>query len=312
MSQPRKHHFLPQLYLRKFSRTGDSLYQIEKPTGRAYGVSIKDLAAIRDFHRLDFDDVEDPQAVERELAQIEGKLSANLDLVLRNGVGEQRTVAEVIGLISLLRMRVPAVKRHIEASLGASVRTVAEAMERQGKLPTPPPGLKEALKVANLDIQIHNWKCLELMFGMAFNPDVLNIMCNMQATLFRAPEGSFVTSDQPVALFHTGRESPYGVGPATLGVEISAPLSSNCLLLLKHSSEPDENRTATAGQIVEFNRRTIVMAEQYVYASETTQTLLDSVAALRESSAGFCFDMLRAPNGTYQLLRCLPVFPADT
>ncbi len=312
MSRPRKHHFLPQFYLRGFSADQNSLFQIWKNTGEFVGCRIKDLAAIRDFHEIDADDVEDPLAIERELAGVEGQMSGFLSELLRDGITNGKALVETIGFVSLLRMRVPAIKRHIVESLGATVRTAAEIMERQGKLPPPPPGLEDALRVANLEITITNWKCLELMFGMASNPDVLNIMCNMQATLFRAPLGSFVISDQPVALYHEDDSSPYGVGPATPGVQISVPLTSSALLQLAHSDQEDEEREASPAEVAEFNRRTIIMAEQYIYSAWEPAKVAANAAQLKDLAAGFRFEMLRAGKHTYQIQRCIPVYPAGT
>lgn len=312
MSRPRKHHFLPQFYLRGFSEDQNSLYQIRKMTGESVGCRIKDIAAIRDFHEIDADDVEDPLALEKQLATVESQMSKFLSDLLQDGLNNGRALVETIGFVSLLRMRVPAVKRHIEESLGETVRTAAEIMERQGKLPPPPPGLEDALRVANLKITISNWKCMELMFGMASNPDVLNIMCNMQATLFRAASGSFITSDQPVALYHEDKTSPYGVGPATPGVEISVPLTSAALLRLTHSEAEDEERSATAEEVAEFNRRTIVMAEEYLYAGSKPAEIGDKAVLLKDTSAGFTFDMLRTGREAVQIQRCIPVYPADT
>lgn len=310
MSRPRKHHFLPQFYLRGFSEDQTSLYQIRKKTGDSVGCRIKDLAAIRDFHEIDADGIEDPHALEKELAAVEGQMSIFLAELLRDGLGNGRALVETIGFVSLLRMRVPAIKRHIEESLGETVRTAAEIMECQGKLPPPPPGLEEELRVANLNITISNWKCMQLMFGMASNPDLLKIMCNMQATLFRAPSGSFITGDQPVAVYHEDKTSPYGVGPATPGVEITMPLTSSALLRLTHSEGEDEELAASTEEIAEFNRRTIVMAEQYLYSGGSPAEIGAQALLLKDESAGFTFDMLRAGRETYQVQRCIPVYPA--
>jgi len=312
MSRPRKHHFLPQFYLRGFSEDQNSLYQIWKVTGETVGCRIKDIAAIRDFHEIDADDVEDPLALEKELATVEGQMSTFLSELLQDGLSNDRALVGTIGFVSLLRMRVPAIKRHIEESLGETIRTVAGIMERQGKLPPPPPGLEDALRVANLEIAISNWKCMQLMFGMASNPEILNIMCNMQATLFRASRGSFITSDQPVALYHEDKTSAYGVGPATPGVEITVPLTSAALLRLTHSEAEDQERIATAAEVAEFNRRTIVMAEQYLYAGSNPAEIGARAVLLKDISAGFTFDMLRAGRETVQIQRCIPVYPAGT
>lgn len=63
MSDPRKHHYLSQFYLRGFSSDRSSLFQIEKRSGKHYGCRIKDVAAIRDYHDIDADDVADPYAI---------------------------------------------------------------------------------------------------------------------------------------------------------------------------------------------------------------------------------------------------------
>lgn len=309
MSQPRKHHFLPQFYLRGFSADGISLHQVWKRSDRSVGCRIKDVAAIRDFHELDFDDAADPLAIERELAAVEGEMAADVASLLRDGITNSRALVQTIGFVALQRMRVPAVKRHIEQSLGATIRAMAETLERQGKLPPPPPGLEEALKIENLRIQVSNWKCMELMFGMGTNPDVINIMCNMRAYLFRAPAGSFATCDQPVALYRAA-QSPYGVGPASRDVEISVPLSSDTLLLLTHSDEDDVEREATAEEISEFNRRTCVMADEYVYTGHDPEKVAASMGPYRELFAGLTYDAIRAPGGIYFVARCTPVYPA--
>lgn len=310
MSQPRKHHFLPQFYLRGFSADGISLQQIWKRSERSVGCRIKDLAAIRDFHELDFDGATDPLAIERELATVEGEMATDMASLLRDGIANSRALVQTIGFVALQRMRVPAVKRHIEQSLGATIRATAKALERHGRFPPRPSGFKEELKIDNLIFQVSNWKCMELMFGMGANPDLIDIMCGMRACLLRAPAGSFVTCDQPVALYRATR-SPYGVGPASRDVEISVPLSSTALLVLTHSDEEDVEREASAEQICEFNRRTFVMADEYVYAGHKPEQVAALLAPHRERFAGLRYDEISATGGTYFVSRCTPVYPAE-
>ena len=107
MTQPRKHHFLPQFYLRDFSQDQRSIFQIDKSTGKHYSCQIKDTAAIRDFHEIDADGVEDPHSLEKLLAKIESELADQLRAFLKDGVSNTTALHEVIGLLSMLRMRVP-------------------------------------------------------------------------------------------------------------------------------------------------------------------------------------------------------------
>lgn len=311
-SEPRKHHFLPQFYLRGFSVDRCGIFQIEKSTGRHYGCQIKDIAAIRDYHELDGADTDDPYLFEKKLAEVEGQQAAHLQNTLAEGIALEHHRLKLLELLAIMRMRVPAVKEHIDRSYGSTVRATALALQRSGHLPKPPKGLEEKLRVENLDIKVLNWKCLEVMFRMGSSEKVLQILARMRATLYRAPFGCrFVTSDQPVALYHpTLWKSAYGAGPGTLGVEVSFPLSSRVLVMLDHVALPHSERVATCAEVDEFNRRTVVMAQEYIYTGETPQ----GAAALAKKSsrvfAGFRHDDIDAGKEFLQIHRFIPVGPA--
>lgn len=305
----RKQHYLPQFYLRGFSHGGTHLYQIDKTTGRHFGLPIRDAAAVRDFYALDYEGAADANAVEKALAEMEAVLAQQLKALLRDGVRNQAACNGVIELLSLLRYRVPAVKRHIEASLASHVRNAALQLERAGRLPPPPEGLREALRVENLNIAINNWKCMEHMMQMAADPAALSIMLEMRCTLFEAPFGeSFITGDQPVCFYHPmGFESGEGVGPLTPGVEITLPLSARFLLRLDHEPGVHVQYLASSSLVQEFNRRTIVLAENYLFCAAAPERHLQGIAAWRHCRAGFHHETLRTDRGTAQLQRYLSV-----
>ncbi|PKO76008.1 MAG: hypothetical protein CVU21_15320 [Betaproteobacteria bacterium HGW-Betaproteobacteria-15] len=312
-SEPRKHHFLPQFYLRGFSIDRRGIFQIEKSTGRHYGCQIKDIAAIRDYHELDGADTDDPFLLEKKLAEVEGQQAAHLQSALSDGIELEQDRLNLLELLAIMRMRVPAVKEHIDRSYGSTVRATALALQRAGRLPKPPKGLEETLRVERLDIKVLNWKRLDVMFRMGTSEKVLQILASMRATLFRAPFGSrFVTSDQPVAIYHpTLWKGNYGAGPGTLGVEVSFPLSGRALLMLDHVAQPHSERVATCAEVEEFNRRTVVMAQEYIYTGETPQ----SVAALAKKGsrvfAGFRHEDFHAGKEFLQIHRFIPVGPAQ-
>lgn len=311
MSEPRKHHFLPQFYLRGFSVDRRGLYQIEKQTAKYYGCQIRDTAAIKDFHELDYKGVEDENALEKALAQVEGKLAQHLAAFLADGPTNEQARHYTIQLLSLLRLRVPAFKRHIQASYPSSIRKITELMERDGRLPAPPPGLEEKLAVKNLKIEVLNWKCMEVMFNLAASEEHLQPLRRMRVTVFRAPfDTSFITSDQPVSLYHaTAARSPYGAGPDTPGIEISLPLSSRALLKLDHEQGGHSTRTATTEEVAEFNRRTAAMAQNYVFVADFPERYVDVVRHERATRAGFVFDDLDHGDGLVQVHRFIPVGP---
>jgi hypothetical protein len=152
MSEPRKHHYLPQFYLRGFPANGQSVLQIEKQTLRKYMCSIKDAAAIRDYHELDDPSYEDTNALEKSLAAIESDLATAIRRAVAVGIATAEVHTRLVEFVSLMRVRVPAFKAHIEEFLRQTVRSTGLIMERDGKLPRPPKRLEEVLSMEKLSI----------------------------------------------------------------------------------------------------------------------------------------------------------------
>ena len=314
MTKPRKHHYLPQFYLRGFSTDCESIFQIEKETGKYYECSIKDTAAIRDFHEIDGEGVDDPNALEKALAGVESQQAEALSALLTDGVSNLDALGDIVGLLSMLRMRVPAVKKYLEQSLVSKVRAAAKAMERNGQLPKPPPGVDASLLIDDLQISVMNWKCLELMFSMSDNPEALNALGRMRATIYSAPENQhFFTSDQPVSLFHPTIRPihPIGVGPAVPNVEITLPLSRTTLLMLDHGHGPHLEKVASAEKVVEFNRRTIITAQNYIFTGISPELASAQSRPLKDEVAGFYFDNHRVGTRVYEAHRFMPVNPKN-
>jgi hypothetical protein len=314
VSTPRKHHYLPQFYLRGFSANGRSVFQVEKRGGRGYVSSIRDTVAIRDYHELDTVDAEDPTVIEKRLAQVEAPLAEALARAVRCGVTTPETHNLLIQLVALLRVRVPAFKAGIEAFLQNAVRSVGLMMERKGELPPPPKGFEDILRIDNLSITISNWKLLEFMFKIAADRRLFDMLAAMKPHVLRAPEGTFfLTCDQPVAIFHptASPTDAYGIGLADTDTELSVPLSSGVLLLLSWETKSASDRAATADEMIEFNRRTAVMADSLVFASEPSQLAVETTRRYSHCLAGMALDFLDAGNEAVHLARFRPVMRPD-
>lgn len=314
MSEPRKHHYLPQFYLRGFSANGRSIFQIEKRGGRGYLSAIRDTAAIRDYHELDTGEAEDPAVIEKRLAGIETKLAEALAEAAQRGLTTPKTHNLLIQLVALLRVRVPAFKAGIEAYLQNVVRSVGLMLERKGELPPPPKGFEDVCRMENLSITISNSKLLEFMFRIAADRRLFDMLAAMRPTILRAPRTTlFVTCDQPVAIFHptASPTDAYGVGPADVDAQLSVPLSSDALLSLSWPTGPAVDREATAEEMVEFNRRTVVMADSFVFAPELSEFAVELTRRYGHCSAGMSLDFLDAGSEALHLARFRPVMTPD-
>ncbi len=311
MSTPRKHHYLPQFYLRGFSEDGRSVFQMEKSTGRAYNCSVGDAAAIRDFHLLDNAETEDPHRLEKGLSDVEAKLSVALAEAIKSGITSYRHYETLVFFLSLMRCRVPAFKAFIDRFHQDVVRSTLTIMDNRGALPPRPKSLEHLLKIEDLEIDIANWKLMEFMFNLASHPKTLGMLISMRPAILRAPaDAYFFTSDQPVALYHPGASlsDPYGVGLLNRYTEVSFPLSNKALLRLTRPGGAPEERVLPSYMVDEFNRRTIIMAESLVFAPARSPAAIDAVSQYRAFRAGMDVETRdRGENRFLTLTRFRPV-----
>jgi Protein of unknown function (DUF4238) len=314
MSEPRKHHYVPRFYLARFATRKQQIYQIEKrPTPRVYPVSIRDAAAVRDYHRLDWDGAPDPQGLERALAQVEDYHANALAAVIEAQAISEEYKPVILELLSILRLRVPSVKRHIESTLKAIVHGTAKIMQRGGSLPQLA-ALEARFGEDCYEIDIANWKILEHMYKLAGDERLLALLNRMHLGLRIAAEGAeFITGDQPVAVFVpvTAALDPNTPPMLHPEVEITLPLSRNVLLILTWEAQGASSRHADVDEVAEFNRRTVVMAEQLVFASENQEDIVSLVRNNADAQAGFVDDALDAGNQFVFLQRLKPVLKAE-
>lgn len=292
MSPPRKHHYLPRFYLRGFSHDSKHIFQVDKRTGRSILGSLKDIGAIRDFHVDDGEGTPDPQHVEKALADLESAHASDLKALLKDGVTNLAALGETVGFLSMLRMRVPAVKDYIQSSLSSQSKANFQAMVKSGKIPSPPMGFEHLLNPKKLKFEVLNWKCVEIMLKMACDERNVSALARMRATLISSPEGyRFITGDQPVSLFlpSANPQDLYGVGPNHSDVVISLPLASDKLLTLDNKSGPHQERVASPQEVQEYNRRTIIMAKNYIFCSEGPDLLRTPIRQCKGIRAGFTY-----------------------
>jgi len=319
MTLPKKHHFLPQFYLEFFKispQTGrhPHIWQIEKAASpKTVNSAIKDTGCKTDYHTLDFKEQDkDRQKVEEMFSRLESE-QANLvkEICEANQITETNKVS-LADFITTMRFRVPAFKRYIESSLKNTVSTTYKLLDQQGILPTPPKKVEKLIQDRGYDFikfDIANWFILQFMLDMSFNSENSAILKAMKYQLFLAPdEHHFITADSPVALYHPNYESvkPYGVGPAFKEVEITFPLAKSHLVKLSWEGK-EGTIEVQEDHLLEYNRRTIIMADKYIYSCLSNDYLQEQVAWYHNISAGYKVDNLWYGKGAYKISRFIPV-----
>lgn len=320
MSTPRKHHYLPQFYLEGFKimpRKGkiSHIWQIEKGgEQRYYSPAIEDTGCIRDYHSLDHNDQEpDHKTIELLLSNIEGKQADLVHCITDSKNIDSSQIGELAEFISLLRYRVPAFASHVETSHRKIVLDTFKIMYQAGKLGTPPETLRKMFETKGVDdtlnIKISNWKIVQQMLEVGLSSESIDLLSQLNYQIYYTEKpDALVTSDNPVALYHPNYDEikPYGVGLAIKGVEVTLPLSSNILIAAGFHLEPGVY-LANHAQVIEFNRRTITMSENYVFSNEISDKLKNQIEHHQNVFAGFTFDNLYHGDGSVHISRFIPV-----
>ena len=311
INPPKKHHYLPQFYLCGFSPNQCGIFQIYKENSKVVPGTVESVGYLKNFHTSDIDGMVDSHFLEKSLAGIEGMQSLTLKEVRTHGIRSEETRRDLIDFLALMRMRIPAMKDHVGSSKQEALRLQLQELERKGQLPTRPTGYEKVLALENIVIEVSNTERLRVMFKTAFNKKILKILYQMRMTLYEAPFGdSFATSDQPVALYHPDPQlHQQGVGPATIGVQVSFPLSSRLLLQLDHLPGPHSELLATSDEVREFNRRTVVMAKKYIFIGDDPVRIAALTEQYATSSAGFIHQISTQASGLYQTHHFIPVSP---
>jgi hypothetical protein len=158
-----------------------------------------------------------------------------------------------------------------------------------------------------------NASLLHPMFATAFDPRLVEIVDKMNLEILKAPMGSlFITGDQPVIVFDPTPPTPSkpGTGLDCHDVEVTFPLSTEILLRFSWKHAPGE-RLISPEEVVEFNRRTVIMAKAFIFASRRDDAILELVRENHAYSAGRVFIAIPLPLGkTLALSIAVPVRPA--
>ena len=321
--QPRKHHYLPQFYLKGFAGADERLLQCDRRSGKLVTVGIGEAAAKKDFHRFEEPSVAhpsfDPNAAEKMFAQIEGIQAEALRRALADPTlleTQPRLRAEIIGFMQMMFFRVPKVHEMLTNSTAKALEATIKVMEKNGGMDDMPEDLKQQLIGRSLlDVvrpKPKNWYLVQNMVRLGNSRDLYKLLWprNLAILVAKGFRG-FIAGDATVAIYdrRAGRTAWKASGFASPPAEFSFPLSSRILLLLGHDIPPGV-APVSDDEVRQFNRRTIVWSERFLFAETFDAVTLRDVMGLSERQAGFSAENLEATDGIYTISRMNPIHPS--
>lgn len=261
MSRQICNHYIPQHYLRRFTRSGAraQVWVYDKLHRRAFISSVTRVAREKGIYH---------EAMEDTLATC---IEAPAEVLLR-AICEGRALVpeqkhQLATFVSMMSKRVPAYQQRAQAMIPEVSTESFERMERQIREFAPDAGVRD-YHLADLRRLRDEWRDglpADLQLAMKqpwLTEKFVDVVASMKWLYLRPATGmTFVTSDNPFFYFHDR-----GIGNAYS--EFSIPLSSNLALLAVHGNCTDQQFvTVRSRDARAINRRTVANATRFVYGS---------------------------------------------
>lgn len=306
-SEPRKHHYVQQSYLRGFEypTKGDEpkivMYIKEQPLSPPKIISIKNAACKRDLHTIKIENKDDRRFIEGILSNLENHLITNIkEILINKSISEENKIGLAM-MILLMKSRVPqnldAMRNHYKATL----ETIAELNFSKNPL-----GLDGTFK-EHFQLNIYNNLPIYCMLTSVCNEKAIEDICAMNFSLLNAnDENIFICSDAPVSYYCPNHDGVRGVGLSHSELEIFLPLDKNFGILCSHKPM-SRYKKLNYNEINEYNRRTIITSEKYIYSSDVNQSINKLIESNENNFSGIKYREWNTPKGKLQMTSFIPV-----
>jgi len=320
MAKSKKHHYLPQFYLRGFATSNESLWLYRKIEDTVQiPTTVHDAGAQNHLHTLDWSAwgsmPDDQTSVEDWFCSMERNQAETLRQVLapKAVFGDHRPNLEQ--LVSVMYHRVPSFLDSVEASNRQMLAEVFEHLYRNGHFPPAPEEIRPALEggdFSGFTTKIARFKILQTMAMHIIDSQIPSILSTMKMGISTpdSADSVFITGDTPVVLYHsTWQDSmPFGVGCGTSGVEVSFPLSERAILIFRHDGElPPEKMPPE--QVRHFNQRMVASSRRFIYSSKSCPLLQSDIQRLHQCKTGDTLTTIKSEGGSTLVSRYMPVTP---
>lgn len=253
MSEPRRHHYVAQHYLRRWSPDGKQVAVLNLPLDRGIFVaSTKSLSVEKDLYTIETPGGRN-QVIERELAgAIDSAFATAIELLLR---GERASHLDLATAIGFQLMRGPEVK----AQLSHIKTEIVRAQEKFSRL-----FAGEDVDEAALESIVENAEQNEWVAALVSSIlDVAEVFTRMRWHLIYFREPLLVTSDSPISFWRREELNTELVGIGLESVdEVRLPLAPTLALVMTWDEGAPRRLRGDIAMARELNIGTVEFAQQ--------------------------------------------------
>jgi Protein of unknown function (DUF4238) len=286
----RKHHYVPQCYLKLFSVSHKKIPQLtvfDRERKKMFKTGIDNVAAQRDFNTIDSEGY-DPDTFEKEMSRFESELAEALQRInVARSLADEEDRAYLINLVGLTALRNPRLRETMRQAHEQTARLIMdqvlsskETYERQMKemkaagrgrdLDVSYEVMKKFVRDGNFKITLNNNAQIAREIGVF--DKVLPLLFERRWILLRAPSNSsgFITADHPFCLMWSDPKMRGGFYPPGLGLrktDIYFTISPRLAMVGSFEIENGE-ADILEESVASVNGAIVLTAEAQVYARD--------------------------------------------
>lgn len=285
----RGHHYISQCYLKRFTRNGGKnspLWVCDLNTGKTFSTVPGNVAKIRDFNAIEG---MAPDELERQLAKFETEANKALDKIESDrSLQDQQAWIDVINLAAMFNVRNPEMRENMRQFQEQVARKIMDLVlhskerwesqrERMARAKGEPVDTsvtyeeaKEFHERGEYTVEVSN--ATHIGHELKMLNVVIRAMAARKWSLFIAPKGSggFITSDNPVMLFHddgTPNILARPVGHGVKGTTLLFPVTRD-LLAVGEFEKGGALLEIEPEHVAHFNGHIVHRAHQRIFAAD--------------------------------------------
>lgn len=295
MNEPKRHHVMPESYLKRFCRDG-VLWVFSREHGTCLPQTPTNTAVRKHFYSFVDGAGARRTDVEKKLAQFEGLAAPAFDRLVAGDYISAEQRGAISAFVAFAMNRTVGFKEDYDAVRTGMVKFIgdiafASVEATKATLSRHERDTGEKIEQCAEEIYAAHWSG-KFEFDVARNESLRAMLSTAEAlasafggmrwTVFHAAEGkSFITSDNPLFLVPTRPVNPRmpGVGILTPGVINVFPISQDACLFMEAAEGADEVRhiRMPGADVRRVNLRTALHCDHYIFARD--EALARSIAS---------------------------------
>ena len=275
MAKTKKQHYIPQFLLRNFSENGKNVLMAEKSLKPKFiPVAVKNAAAENNAH---------DNETEIRLSKAESRHAEAVREIIGGATIEGTLKEYVYEIASFAMVRSPKNIRAMQSIMHESaIRAKADRNSRHASFLRhlgvfPHDILATQGEIASVMFE-ESIKIMTADYAKEFEGDNIQVL--------QATECDFILADCPLSIYRPhNKKTPAGVWVLQHHILI-LPLSNKIALEFCKEESPHNKRKINKAEVAEINRRSVIMADRFVYAYQKDESVLEIIRKNANYSAG--------------------------